>query len=151
MARKKKNAENVVNEVTAPEMTVINEVVVPNVNVQPENDEKKAESDIKTRKTRAKKPKKNDDQEVIDKVMDIASKNPYAITPEEIEIKILEDRLVKEQQKGADAQFAEVAVKLLGQGRPESNVINILSAQNPSNRENITKYIKELGKKRWNQ
>lgn len=149
MARKKK--EKVINEVTAPEMSVVNEVVIPNVTVQEESkEEEEPKSEVKVKKTRGRK-KKTEEQEVFDKVMDIASKNPLGITPDEIEIKILEDKLVEEQQKGADAQFAEVAVKLLGQGRPESNVINILSAQNPSNRENIAKYIKELGKKRWNQ
>lgn len=149
MARKKK--EKVINEVTAPEMSVVNEVVIPNVTVQEESkEEEEPKSEVKVKKTRGRK-KKTEEQEVFDKVMDIASKSPLGITPDEIEIKILEDKLVEEQQKGADAQFAEVAVKLLGQGRPESNVINILSAQNPSNRENIAKYIKELGKKRWNQ
>jgi len=150
MARKKK--EQIINEVTAPEMSVVNEVVIPNVTVQTEEnkEEEEPKSEVKVKKTRGRK-KKTEEQEVFDKVMDIASKNPLGITPDEIEIKILEDKLVEEQQKGADAQFAEVAVKLLGQGRPESNVINILSAQNPSNRENIAKYIKELGKKRWNQ
>lgn len=152
MARKKKKSEEILNEVSSPEMGVLNEVA-PNVNVhsEVEGNAPNAESEVKVKKPRARKPKKTEDQEVIEKVMDIASKNPYSLTPEDIEIKILEDKLVQEQQKGADAQFAEVAVKLLGQGRPESNVINILSAQNPSNRENITKYIKELGKKRWNQ
>ena len=149
MARKKK--EQIINEVTAPEMSVVNEVVIPNVTVQKESkEEEEPKSEVKVKKTRGRK-KKTEEQEVFDKVMDIASKSPLGITPDEIEIKILEDKLVEEQQKGADAQFAEVAVKLLGQGRPESNVINILSAQNPSNRENIAKYIKELGKKRWNQ
>lgn len=150
MAKKKKK-EEILNEVTAPEMTVFNEVVIPNVSVQGEKSEKHPESEVKIKKQRTKKQKKTEEQEAFEKVMDIASKNPVCITPDDIELKLLEDKLVEEQQKGADAQFAEVAVKLLGQGRPESNVINILSAQNPSNRENIVKYIKELGKKRWNQ
>lgn len=151
MAKKKKK-EEILNEVTAPEMTVFNEVVIPNVNVQKEEkNEEQPKSEVKIKKQRTKKQKKTEEQEAFEKVMDIASKNPVCITPDDIELKLLEDKLVEEQQKGADAQFAEVAVKLLGQGRPESNVINILSAQNPSNRENIVKYIKELGKKRWNQ
>ena len=141
MARKKK--EKVINEVVEPNASVINEVIAPQMEAV---SEVQVEAPVKKR---GKKPKKTEEQEVFDKVMDIASKAPGSITPDEIEMKLLEDKLVEEQQKGADAQFAEVAIKLLAQGRPESNVINILSAQDPSNRENIVKYIKEIGKKRY--
>ena len=143
MARKKK--EKVINEVAEPNAPVINEVVAPQMEVVSE-----VEIEAPAKK-KGRKSKKTEEQKVFDKVMDIASQNPCAVTPDDIEMKILEDKLVEEQQKGADAQFAEVAVKLLAQGRPESNVINILSAQDPSNRENIAKYIKEIGKKKWNQ